>query len=597
MYRKGCTERLWGLIAFIVLVSTGFSAAAELSYARLYTAKVDGGTDLTLAELEQIAKEKGTVEVLGFESDPTAPTERSLVRLGEQGFAYPGFTVQARTMVAKKKAAGKRSSAAFEAAGKQGVMAWSEPATAEAPLELTATSAGKVLARTRVYPVIDGGQRTDKPRISTTTSPEKDLVIVQVFEYVDQEPAEEAIQPARPKAKPIAKAREAAGGAEPESVGPFTGDGVSFDGDLTGLSWSWDTKWWPGDNEEPGGFPIQIRIDMGAGADVFSHVEGEFVLDHGASELQVGSGSGDLSIDLGAELSAQGSIDIYLFDPFTFDIPYVPQFDLRVYDQATFSSFLLDSSVTVSDATGRENIVNVDLVEILLANLIDIPGLGGGVSIDASFSASGEMTAESITVTDGNRFQSEGQVLPVSIGPDGYHEQASYNEILDMTATLTAYPSIYVEFLWLDWSLPVFNLPWDIVSGQVNISWNMSGLDYERMYALALTQVNPQFGQITIDPEPADANNMTFEAGTEVVLTAQPNPDKVFHHWKIFDPNFPGDETHAVLDANLSTTITMMADRQVEATFKCGSGIDAALPLLVVMGLTAGLVARRRRRG
>lgn len=595
MMRAGCTKWVWVFAAVVVLGGGGLAVADELSYARLYTAKVDGGTNLSPAELEQIAKEKGTIEVLAFESDPTAPAQRRMTRLGEQGFAYPGFTVRAQKMVAKKKAAGKAKSAQFQAAGKTGVMEWSEPTKADGPLELTAKSAGKVLARTRVHPVIVDGVRGDWPRMSTTTSPEKDLVIVQVFEYLDAEPAAEAIKPAAPKAKPIAKAIEAAGGGEPDSVGPFTGDGVSFDGDITGLNWSWDTKWWPGENEEPGGFPIQIRLDMGVGADVYSHVEGEFILDHGASELQVGSGSGDLAVDLGAELSAQGSIDIYLFDPFTFDIPYVPQFDLRVYDQTTFSTFLLDASASVADATGRQNVVNVDLVEILLANLIDIPGLGGGVSIDASFSASGEMTAESITVTDGNRFESEGQSLPVSIGPTGYHEQASYNELLNMTATLTAYPSIYVEFLWMDWSLPVFDLPWDIVSGPVNLSFDMSALDYERIYALTLTTVNEQFGEIAIDPEPDDANNMVFPAGTDVVLAAQPNAGRVFHHWKIFDPNFPGDETHAVLDANLTTTINMMADRQVEAVFKCGSGVDAALPLLVVLGVTLGIISRRRR--
>ncbi len=553
--------------------------------------------DATPAEMAELARAKGSVEVIAFEEDPAAPTRRTLVRLGERGFAYPGFSVSARKMLAEADVAGllatasdgKTASAPFQQRGASGVVEWALPQTQDAPLCVTAKVAGKVAARTTIHPVADGSERRDLPLLIETVSPNRGVTIVQVFEYLDGPPALPE-SPDRAAAEP-AKPRGIAG----EQAGQATAtDDVAFDASLTGLSWSWDTKWWPGENEEPGGFPVQIRLIMGAGADVASHVEGDFELDYNASQLQADAGSGDLAIDFGAEFSAQGSIDVGIWDPFVFDIPYVPQFDLRVYDEASFDSYLLDASVSVSDATGRQNVVNVDIVDLVLSGVIEIPGLGGGVSIDASLGASGEMTADSISVTDGNVYTNEGESRPVTIGVDGYQETASYNEDLEMTATLTAYPVLYIEFLWMRWDLPVFDLPWDIVTGQVDLDFSTSALDFPpRMYSLTINETNGGWGDVDLDPEPDDANLTAYRAGTAVALTALPIEGKSFRHWEVYDPNHPGDANYAAVDTNNPITIVMDTDREVTAVFKCGSGVGAALPLLVVGVL---LMAMRRRR-
>ncbi len=104
---------------------------------------------------------------------------------------------------------------------------------------------------------------------------------------------------------------------------------------------------------------------------------------------------------------------------------------------------------------------------------------------------------------------------------------------------------------------------------------------------LALNVVNQAWGAVDIDP-----NLLAYEGGTPVTLTAIPIEGKAFRHWRIFDPNFPGDSNYAVLDSNLSTTIVMMADREITAVFKCGSSVAPLLP--VVLGLLGLFVWIRR---
>lgn len=588
-----------GVVAIAVCVER--ASAADLAYVRLYTARIDSNVSATLDQRTQIARAKGSVEVIAYRAggSPSEPVSRTLVRLGEPGYGYPGFTVCARKALAEAQAAGRLTAAAggqsvtipFERAGLGGVLEWSLPQADDAPLTVAAKVGGQELARTTIHPLAGGGGAS-RPSVTETVSGAKGVTIVQVFEYLDAPPALLSASAATPTARSEVNAAEAANGdADGEAqFGQVASGHVSFDGDLTGLSWSWDTKWQPGENEEPGGYPVQIRINMGVGADVFSDVEGDFLLDCAASMLQVGPGSGNLTIDFGAELHAQGAVDVGIFDPFVFDIPYVPQFDLRVYDSTTFDSFLLDSSATVSDATGRQNVVNVDIVELVLAGLIDIPGLGGGVAIDAALGASAELTADSISTTDGKFFTTEGQSLPVSINPStGYQQTASYNEDMEMTATLTAYPVLYIEFLIWRWDLPVLELPWDVVTGQVNLSYTTSPL--VPSFALTITERNGDWGEVLVDPPQADPQHVP--AGLFVTLTAEPTENHSFARWEIYDPNHPGDVNYAVTDTNSSTAILMDADRQVIAVFKCGSNAGPLLPLLGIVGL--GLLIRRRR--
>ncbi|MBN1346541.1 MAG: hypothetical protein JXQ73_27880 [Phycisphaerae bacterium] len=110
---------------------------------------------------------------------------------------------------------------------------------------------------------------------------------------------------------------------------------------------------------------------------------------------------------------------------------------------------------------------------------------------------------------------------------------------------------------------------------------------------LTITEFNGLWGDVTIDPEPNDANEITFPAGTVVTLTAAPAVDRALRHWLIFDPSHPDDANHAAIDANNVMTLTLDTDRHVEAVWMCGG--SAALPLvLMTCALAVHWIIRRR---
>jgi hypothetical protein len=122
--------------------------------------------------------------------------------------------------------------------------------------------------------------------------------------------------------------------------------------------------------------------------------------------------------------------------------------------------------------------------------------------------------------------------------------------------------------------------------------------NYVPSHRLSLITINPTWGQVQMDPAPVDANDpnaMLYPSGTTVTLTAAAVAGKAFREWTIFDPNHPDDSNFATVDANATTTIVMDTDRQVAAAFKCGSGAEQTLPLLVVGVAGLGVVSRRRR--
>ena len=113
-------------------------------------------------------------------------------------------------------------------------------------------------------------------------------------------------------------------------------------------------------------------------------------------------------------------------------------------------------------------------------------------------------------------------------------------------------------------------------------------------YALTLDVRNDGMGYVEIDPEPNDANQPVYAAGTVVTLLGVPNDGKKLDHWEIYDPNHPGDANYLAIDSNNPIIVVMDADRDVTAAFKCGSGAGPLLPMtLGALGLS--MWTRRRR--
>ncbi len=111
-------------------------------------------------------------------------------------------------------------------------------------------------------------------------------------------------------------------------------------------------------------------------------------------------------------------------------------------------------------------------------------------------------------------------------------------------------------------------------------------------YVLDLQIRAPWQGRVVIEPNDPNEVPFTYPAGTVVTLTAVPEGQRTFRGWRIYDPNHPGDGSHAATDANNPITIVMDADREVTAVFQCGGGGIAPL-LLLALGALALL--RRRR--
>lgn len=110
-------------------------------------------------------------------------------------------------------------------------------------------------------------------------------------------------------------------------------------------------------------------------------------------------------------------------------------------------------------------------------------------------------------------------------------------------------------------------------------------------YGLTVVVNKPEYGHVELDPEPNDANDPRYSAGTPVTLTAVPIEGKGFRRWEIYDPNYPGDNNYAAFDTNTVTTVVMDSDLVVQAKFKCGSDVEPFLPAM--FGMLA-LLARRR---
>ncbi len=124
--------------------------------------------------------------------------------------------------------------------------------------------------------------------------------------------------------------------------------------------------------------------------------------------------------------------------------------------------------------------------------------------------------------------------------------------------------------------------------------YTVSGTIHEASLVSLLVTENKDYGDIDIQPEPADPNNPQFLQGTVVTLAAQPKDSKSLEYWEIYDPNFPNDANHATIDANDATTFTMVTDLHVNAVWQCGTGVP--FPLILAVGLLGmGLIARSRR--
>lgn len=119
---------------------------------------------------------------------------------------------------------------------------------------------------------------------------------------------------------------------------------------------------------------------------------------------------------------------------------------------------------------------------------------------------------------------------------------------------------------------------------------------------LTLNVVKPNYGAVAIDPDlrdPTDPNTpdekkLRYTKGTGIALSAVPISGKSFGGWAVWaDPNkYPDANFITIQDSNAVLYLTMDHDYLAEATFKCGSGVEPFVGV-VLLALAVGVVVRR----
>jgi len=119
---------------------------------------------------------------------------------------------------------------------------------------------------------------------------------------------------------------------------------------------------------------------------------------------------------------------------------------------------------------------------------------------------------------------------------------------------------------------------------------------------VTLNTVKPNYGSVTVDPDlrdPTDPNTADqriyrYTDGTQIVLSATPVSGKAFGGWAVWDDpaKYPDPNFITVSDSNTVLHLAADKDYLVEATFKCGSGIEPLL-LIGMAVLALGVMARR----
>lgn len=455
-------------LLLLTLAALGMSSVATAEVTVVYSARAEQPADLSDAAMTDLALQQGSIEIWTKKEDGTVT--RQLSRLGEPGVGNPGFSSYQREGFAEEMGKGLPVTVQKDGTEElpiplsdEAVRIYSQnlnKGVDEPSFEMKIVVNGKTLvSEKRFETFVDNVMRPNMLRLDYPGG-----AIIQIFEYTNNPPA---------PLPPVYLRKEGVGDDEKSDSYPKSwvtkADGetqtrdVQFIVPQQGLGdLGFDSGWVPGGSgPDPGGFIIQVRINAEAGYTYDAAVNGSFYLTPG-SILGLGPAAGNWGFYFGAEFTMKAAFDIppilgYDIDPFTVDIPYVPDFNMVASDRDTFDTWLLDSESTVRDDGGRTNVVSMDIISLLitqgvlpeLPDWVPLPKVG--VSLDVGAIADGTLTCDSILLSDGTQFVSEGQELGVYVPPTGYHAIAEYKENAHLNLGVKFYP-----FVFFSWDLYVY---------------------------------------------------------------------------------------------------------------------------------------------
>ncbi|MHC4574545.1 MAG: LamG-like jellyroll fold domain-containing protein [Planctomycetota bacterium] len=544
----------------------------DFGYARVFSAKIPNELDGSPDELEAIAREHGTEEVLMFlpSAGPEKQVERWIIRLGSEEHGYPpGLTVKARRHLARQKGMGAlqmkgRGRAATVIPEQKARLQWVLPETVRSPLLCDIYEDSKLVAVNTIHERLSPSGKQRWPNVIHIRLPQRDWSIVQVFEYLDERPEGlSSVQNGPPQELPQEPPQEPRGSLPSDRIsakafGSEDTESVVESSSTTnvktepatfftfwpewGFESSYDTGW------KPRRSPVQFRFKADAAAWLCASVwGGEFVLEYDTSNpndanlMLDGSGEGDLEMNFGVEASTRGrvKVDLGLKEvDFKFNIPYAPNFDLRCYDFNSFEGYFPDHPVRVADSVEPQTLLSAPVTGI--PRIADVT-----VNLKAEMEVSAEMWVESITTgpipgepnsaQEYCEFTQVGDLFDVNAGERGdYLALADYNEHLEMQMVLIFYSDICVEVdIWIydwDYCVSTFPVPWKLASGTIDLDFRR-GLYFEPSYDLVITS---SYGVISSPSPWVHPNDVN-----EIILDCDPGelPIAITHTWN--DTNEP----------------------------------------------------------
>jgi hypothetical protein len=525
-YMLGRTIISWRVSCLALTIPVLFTSStsaqgssSDLSYAVQYTARVDASLGLSTNELEQIARTYGTVESLTFDSEanPCAPLKRDLVRRGEPGYAYPGFSVQVHNLFHRSEASGvaafnpsaEDATTTINVNGIDIAVQWTAPKPGGTTARLSLTRGGQEVAWVD-FRVLDNTKvQGFRPTFMRTSGIAGDSDIIQVFDYYEAPPPLEPITSDFPgvmsytdlNAPPL----QSNGLVAPDSTAS-----VHFGPAIIGPNYNYDSGWLPDSDRTSNLF--EIRISAGAAAQLSADVQGNIDLDNtipSSPKLCLGSGSGYVGIDFGVYFSVQGSVywDVWWAPTVnrTFNVPFIPNLDYSLHGHTPFSSFLLGSCAVATGDMPPQELFCVNFSPI--PYVVDLAGC-----VDAGLEGTATLCGQSITLSDGGSFSSEGQCNPLTTCSDGYHVTATYNQSFEISGTVILVPRLHVGLLagLIGFDIPIVHIPVHILTLPIDMPFVPAAVDF-----------NDSIMPVPVDPTTASVSPSAACAGqSSVTLSA-----------------------------------------------------------------------------
>lgn len=222
----------------------------------------------------------------------------------------------------------------------------------------------------------------------------------------------------------------------------------------------------------PAGSPLQLRLTF--------HLAGVTEIEMGGTptvswppplELVVPGrdGTGRFTIDYGLEIRAFFRFDVevagirYTFED-EIDIPFIPA-DLRFFDELMFDPFLLPPSagVMLDDRTDPFALVSLDL-----GSFVGIPGVGGGLRLDAEGELRASYRSTQIVVRDASPILMElgtTEVPPESAAGYGPARDLYIHPegVLGYEGSIIFSPTVFLDVIGVDFDFPLAEIPIDII--------------------------------------------------------------------------------------------------------------------------------------